>query len=147
MYTAITRRDTMLQEYYITKRCKNMIYKYTHMYSTKSANELQQGSWKLRRRGWKKRTPDGLSLIHQSTTARSDLHKNVPQSKLRDLNMQVYGVVKKQSNEYVKWKQVTCTGKHTFIDKSKSENIYQKTMSWVKHAQAWNEISSKYGQN
>jgi len=46
-YKVITRCDTILQEYYITDRCKcENIKRYTIMNSTKDAHKLQQKNWK-----------------------------------------------------------------------------------------------------
>jgi len=67
-YKVITGCDTILQEYHITDRrkCENT-KRYTIMNNTKDTPELQKENLKNDQGAWKKRAPDGLSMIHAST--------------------------------------------------------------------------------
>jgi len=70
-------------------------------------------------KGLEGKDKDDLTLIRHISAALLWSSESSPRSKLQDLNMQVQGS-QKHSNEYVRWWQVACIGKHTYIDKSES---------------------------
>ena len=65
----ITGCDTILQEYYITNRCKcENIKRYTIINCTKGTHESQKENSIAEQGAWKDRASDGLSMIHASAT-------------------------------------------------------------------------------
>jgi len=40
-------------------------------------------------------------------------------------------VIRNHPNEYIRWCQVACTGKHVWIDNSESDKHILKIVSWV----------------
>jgi len=84
------------------------------MNSTKGADELQQGISRAKQEGLKEKATDESTTIPLHTLINN---RKSTSSKLRDLDMQVQGVVRKKPYEYVRLSQVACTSKHTCIDK------------------------------
>ena len=97
-YKVITKRNIILQVYYITTRCKGMN-------STKRGSRAERKSCELVRRVRNERS----CSYQPASQGKLDLLRRAPlRFKLQDLDIQVQGS-QKAAQRVVRWSQVVCT--------------------------------------
>ena len=106
--------------------------KFTKYEQYNRCSRASKGISRAEQKGKKRGTDDQL-LIHYASTA-SLWHPRSPSwFKLSGSRQAGPGIVRKQTNEYIKWSQVACTINHTCIDKSESKSIYRKLCCECRH--------------